>query len=307
MVSPTELAIHQNEAVSADVVIATQSKPKRQAGQRVIKKIAENFQHTPKVSAVNPEIFTPESDSTKVDEVAWKKTETIRENLPFGSDQVTMIVAFDVATFLVEFDDNGDPKEGEDLKRLLRQLPDSEFEDTRSYWENICKLLETEKVRMIQRCVNSVFAIEWHVGFAVNASDGSIANRGAVVLRAVFNPLDEDLVVGAFTLSEKLQHMKETLQKPTHSDLAEGVTAFEIGPRLPFAEMIPDSADLDNLTIENRDYPEQQKIITPEEFLAVVVNCELPPHIAVQLLGDSVSMGLTPEEKINKPTVQLYF
>lgn len=289
------------------VLIATSSGSKRRANEANIETIVAmaNLDTPMPVDSMNPEVFEPESDSIEVDKVAWQKTETLRQNLEFPADQRTVLLAFDVATFLGS-EEELNAGQGEDLKRVLRQIDLTGDEDVKQKWAKIIDVLETEKMRMIERCTNGAFSIEWHIGFAINSSDSKVGNRGALVLRATFNALSKDVVMQAFALSEKLEEMRAQDILPDQSDLVDGVQALAIGPRLPFAELLPEYAQVDNLTIRDRDYPEDQpQIASTETFLALVRDCALPPFACLQLLADSMVETPSPAAHLAKPTVRL--
>lgn len=279
----------------ADVLFATQSPSKVEANKRTVQEMAESFDVTMTVDSIDPEIFKKESDSQNPDEVAMDKTETLRKNVLFSPEKRTLIVAFDVVTILRESPDDFDAGNGEDLKKLLRQIDFSEDVETEQLWENIIQTLDTEQVRMLEMCTQNAFAIEWHIGFALNSSDQTVANRGAIVLRAAFTALNPEVVFQAFALTEELHKKKDNNERPTEKDLT-AVKAFAIGPRLPFVKLIPQYADQDNLVAFNRDYPEEVSTLTAEEFLSLVRDCALTPTMVLDLLSGSES-----EEPISDP------
>lgn len=297
--------IDLSRAPIQEVMIASSSSKKRAANEKSIDEVTGQVGSKIKVDSVDPEIFVPESDSDRVDEVAWLKTETLRQNLRFNPEERTLIAAFDVATFISEAIDNPGPTQGEDLKRVMRQIEISEDAEAQEQWQRIIDVIETEKVRMLERCTNGAFCIEWHVGFAINSSDGIVNNRGALVLRAVFSALDPEIVMSAFALSEELESLRSEGTLPTREQLVEGVQALAIGPRLPFAELLADNAYETSLIAFNRDYPEDDWHLSPDEFLAIIRDCALPPLVGLQLLAGSLNPEITPEKHLEKPTVKL--
>ena len=290
----------------ADILFATQSPSKVEANKRTVQEIAEATDATISVDSLDPEIFKKEGDSEYADEVAMDKTETLRTNVLFSPEKRTLIVAFDVVTILRESPDDFESEGGEDLKKLLRQVDFSEDVETEELWKNIIDTLDTEKVRMMERCTQGAFAIEWHIGFALNSSDQTVVNRGALVLRATFTALDPEVVVQAFALSEGLQAKRENNERPTEKELTNGVKAFAIGPRLPFVKLIPQYADHEKLVAFNRDYPEEISTLTAEQFLNLVRDCALTPHMALELLADSESAEPI-SDPLGKQTVKFSF
>lgn len=273
----------------ADVLFATQSPSKVEANKRTVQEIAAATNSTITVDSLDPEIFKKESDEKNPDDVAMEKTETLRTNVLFSPEKRTLIVAFDVVTILRESPEDFESEGGEDLKKLLRQIDLSEDVETDALWQNIIATLDTEKVRMIESCTQGAFAIEWHIGFALNSSDQTVANRGALVLRATFTALDPEVVVQAFALSEELKAKQDNNERPTEKELVSGVKAFAIGPRLPFVKLIPQYADQSKLVAFNRDYPAEVFTLTAEQFLNLIRDCALTPHMALELLADSES------------------
>jgi len=273
----------------ADVLFATQSSSKVEANKRTIQEMADAVDVTMTVDSIDPEIFKKESDSQSPDEVAMDKTETLRKNVLFSPEKRTLIVAFDVVTILRESPDDFDAGNGEDLKKLLRQIDFSEDVETKQLWENIIQTLDTEQVRMLEMCTQNAFAIEWHIGFALNSSDQTVVNRGAIILRATFTALNPEVVFQAFALTEELHKKKDNGERPTEKDLT-AVKAFAIGPRLPFVKLIPQYADQESLVAFNRDYPEEMSALTAEEFLSLVRDCALTPNMMFELLAGSESV-----------------
>lgn len=292
----------------ADILFATQSASKVEANKATIQELAAlREDQTPiSVDSIDPEIFKPESDLQTADEVAWEKTETLRENVLFSPEKRTLILAFDVVTLIAETPYDFDAGNAEDLKKLLRQVDFNEDVETERLWECIMETLDTEEVRMLQRCTKGAFTIEWHIGFALNSSDRTVANRGAVVLRATFTALDPTVVFQAFALSENLEEMREQGKRPTPKDLTNGVKAFAIGPRLPFVKLIPEYADTTNLIAYNRDNPDEKFILTPEQFFSLVRDCALTPQMALQLLADSETLEPN-AHPLEKETVKFSF
>lgn len=278
----------QTRYTEADILFATQSSSKVEANKRTAEDIGRNINRIVTFSTSDPETFEVESESNRVDEVAWAKTESLRRNLLFNPEKRTLILAFDVVTILAESPEDFETGNGEDLKRLLRQIDFSDDVDTVTLWNNILETLETERIRMLERCTNGAFCIEWHIGFALNSSDQTVANRGALVLRATFTALDPQIVVQAFTLPEELDEKRKSGERPTRQDL-NGVQAFAIGPRLPFVKLIPEYADLDELKAYNQGFPEEAAVLTPEQFLSLVRDCALTPYMALELLAGSES------------------
>jgi hypothetical protein len=253
--------------------------------------------------AMNPEVFEPEAEDTEVDMVALKKTETLRKNLSFKEDERTLLVAFDVATFLGS-EEELDAGAGEDLKRLMRQVDLTDGKEGKEKWEEIMAILQAEKVRTIERCAHGAFSIEWHIGFAINSNDGVISNRAALVLRASFNALSPEVILQAFRLSDELDDLRKAGTLPTAGQLTSGVKALAIGPRLPFAELLGEKAQLDSLTLRNRDYPELPAVKTsPEVFLSLVRDCALPPQACLELLANSWDDSDAPKSPLEKKTV----
>jgi hypothetical protein len=189
----------------------------------------------------------------------------------------------------------------------MRQIQISEDGEVQAQWQHIIEVIEAEKVRMLERCTNGAFCIEWHVGFAINSSDGVVTNRGALVLRAVFSALDPEIVINAFTLSEELQALRSEGKVPTREQLVRGVQALAIGPRLPFAELLGKHAYETSLVACNRDYPEDDWRMSPDQFLAIIRDCALPPDVGLQLLAGSLDPETPPEKHLEKPTVKLDF
>lgn len=271
----------------ADILFATQSASKVEANKKTVQKISADSGIKISVDSIDPEIFDVESDSQKPDEVAWDKTETLRTNVLFNREKRTLIVAFDVVTWIAESPEDFESGNGEDLKRLLRQVDFSDDLDTELLWENIINTLDTERVRMMERCANGAFCIEWHIGFALNSSDQQVSNRGALVLRASFSAFNPDVIMQAFALTESLEEKRKHGIRPTERDLVNGVKAFAIGPRLPFVKLIPEYADPQELKAFNRDFPDEVSILSAEEFLNLVRDCAISPQMAISLLAGS--------------------
>lgn len=287
------------------VMIASSSPSKRAANEKSIGQVTALAGAKINVDSVDPEIYAQESESHLVDIVAWLKTETLRQHLRFNPDQRTLIVAFDVATFISEAEGGFNPTEAEDLKRVMRQIEISDDVEAQEQWQRIVDVIETEKVRMLERCTNGAFCIEWHVGFALNSSDGMVTNRGALVLRAVFSALDPQIIIDAFTLSEELETLRSEGILPQREQLVEGVQALAIGPRLPFAELLAEYAYENSLVAFNRDYPENKWPMNPDVFLALIRDCALPPQVGIQLLAGSLDPEMIPDKHLDKPTVKL--
>lgn len=285
------------------VTLATSSAAKRRANETSIESVATMLGTGVDIDSVNPELYEDESDRPEVDHVAWLKTETLRKNVAFEEGERTILAAFDVVTLLgseAELDEG----KGEDLKRIMRDIDLSSDADATTKWDTISKALEVEQTRMLERCAHGAFAIEWHIGFAINSNDSKIANRAALVLRATFNALGEDIVLQAFTLSEDLKQKREHHELPTSAELTAGVQALAIGPRLPFAELLPQFAQTDKLTIRNRDYPDVDAMqADTETFLKLVKECALPPLACLDFLASSYDEAGTPESQLAKPTI----
>lgn len=276
----------QTRYTEADVVFATRSPSKVEANRRTVEEIGKNINRPITFSVSDPENFEVESDGERADEVAWAKTESLRQNLLFNPEKRTLILASDVVTILAESPEALDAGNGEDLKRLLRQIDFSDDIDTDTLWNKIIDTIDTERIRILERCTNGAFCIEWHIGFALNSSDQTVANRGALVLRATFTALDSQIVTQAFTLSDELEEKRQSGERPTKQDL-NGVPAFALGPRLPFVKLIPEYADLDELKAYNQGFPEEAAVLTPEQFLSLVRDCALTPYMALELLAGS--------------------
>lgn len=293
------------QQINADVVFATQSPSKVEANKTTIQHLADDLGRPVTFDSLDPEIFEPESDGKTPDIVALDKTETLRRNVLFDSEKRTVILAFDVVTMIAESPEDFDAGNGEDLKRLLREMDLGDEQSPESLWSQITETLETEKVRMLERCTQGAFSIEWHIGFALNSSDGQVSNRGVLVLRVSFTALNPDVVLEAFALSEDLQMMRESNERPSNRDLVKGVKAFAIGPRLPFVKLIPQYGDVDHLIAYNRDYPEETYNLTPEQFFNLVRDCALTPHMALQLIAGSQSESDEIQDPYQKETVKL--
>jgi hypothetical protein len=298
--------VHYNsvEVPFFKIVIATSSRRKTEENKRNINTLAKLADISLSVNSFDPEVFVPESDSHLVDVVAWKKTEALRINRLPDSER-ELIVAFDVSTAIAaKREEDINPTQATDLKRMLRDIHISEDGDAQEQWNHIIEVIEAEKIRMLEFCTQGRFCIEWHVGFAVNSTDGIVSNRGVLVLRATFNPLDPDIIFNAFTLSDELEEMKNNGLVPTHQQLVNGMQAFAIGPRITFAELLGEYANQETLVVSNRDYPGDEVTMNPEQFLRIVRDCALPPHLGFQLLAGSLDPEMTPERHLSKPTIK---
>ncbi|GEM_PF-1468532 len=271
----------------ADILFATQSASKVEANKKTVQEIGNSVDIQVSIGSIDPEIFEMESNSEEPDQVAWDKTETLRKNVLFNPEKRTLIVAFDVVTWIAESPEDFESGKGEDLKRLLRQVDLNADIDSALLWESIINTLETERIRMMERCANGAFCIEWHIGFALNSSDQQVSNRGVLVLQASFSAFNPEVIMQAFALTDALEEKRTLGIRPTEKDLVNGVRAFAIGPRLPFVKLIPEYADPEKLKAFNRDFPDEVGTLSAEQFLSLVRDCALSPQMALSLLAGS--------------------
>lgn len=294
----------QQQIANADVIFASQSTPKVEANKPAVRTVMAAGGRDVVFGSVDPEIFAVELEAAPADVVAFSKTETLRQELLFDPNRETLLFAFDVTTAIAESPADFAAGNGQELKRMLRQLKLPDDQETEGYWQQILDTLNTEQLRMLRLCTKGAFVIEWQIGFALNSQSGTYVNRGVLVLQASFTALSEDVVFQAFALSESLQQMQAKGERPTPRDLAEGVKAFAIGPRLPFVKLIPEYGQPDQLLAYNRDYPEEQYQLTAEQFLTLVRDCAMTPQMVLQLLAGS-GENLEGSSPLAKPTVKL--
>lgn len=241
--------------------------PKSNTGERNEKRMI--------LDSEDPERIKPEIEDLNPAVVSRSKRDIVFDNLT--TKEKTIVFAGDAVTLIHVGDIGENPYP---LHRASRQvaLSPSEIDPQNPIIDQQTDRFERvrgqEQSNMVAMCCNSHFWIEWRLGMSAKDENG-IDVTSWMSIYVQFSPLDLDVVVEAFERPENVSVRSEE----EFAVLMNSISAFMIGPRLPFADRLA------------KDYAQQALIVEDglvrdasiEEVEQYVVLCHLWPSAILAL------------------------